>query len=43
MTTGGTTNENDRAHLKERMAAIKHENRYTTSTGGWLQLERLNK
>ena len=43
MAAGGTTNENDTANFKEWMAAIKHKNRYTTSTGGWLQLERLNK
>ena len=38
MTAGGTTNENNTAHFKEWIAAIKHKNRYTTSRDGWLQL-----
>ena len=43
MIVDGTTNENDTVHFKECMAAIKHKNRYTTSSDRWLQLEWLNK
>ena len=43
MIVSGTTNENDTAHFKELMTALKHKSKYTTSRDGWLQLEWLNK
>ena len=43
MTADGTTNENGPVQFKEWMTAIKHKNKYTTSSDGWLQLEWLNK
>ena len=42
-TASGTTNENDTVHFKEQMTAIKYKDRYTTSRGGWLQLEWINR